>query len=81
MRVLMVGGGPAGNGALQARPVTSWAEITTADLEGFLAGRARNRHQETHVLRRYFAWARQRRCVTGSCTPPGSWSAAAAAGG
>jgi hypothetical protein len=43
--------------------ITGWAEVTTADLEGFLAGRARNRHQQTYVLRRYFAWARQRRLI------------------
>ena len=44
-------------------PVTSWTEVTTADLESFLAGRARNRHQDTYVLRRYFAWARQRKLI------------------
>lgn len=44
-------------------PVTIWAEVTTADLEGFLAGRARSRHQDTYVLRRYFAWARQRKLI------------------
>ena len=43
--------------------ITSWTEVTTADLEGFLAGRARNRHQETYILRRYFAWARQRKLI------------------
>lgn len=43
--------------------VTSWAEVTTADLEGFLAGRPRSRHQDTYVLRRYFAWARQRKLI------------------
>jgi hypothetical protein len=43
--------------------ITSWAEVTTADLERFLAARARNRHQETYVLRRYFAWARQRKLI------------------
>jgi hypothetical protein len=43
--------------------ISGWAEVTTADLEGFLAGRARNRHQETYVLRRYLAWARQRRLI------------------
>jgi hypothetical protein len=48
-------------GHLLASGITGWAEVTTADLEGFLAGRARNRHQETYVLRRYFAWARQRK--------------------
>jgi hypothetical protein len=52
----------AGHLAASGR-ITSWAEVTTADLEGYLAGRARNRHQETYVLRRYFAWARQRKLI------------------
>ena len=43
--------------------ITSWAEVTTADLEGFLAVRPRSRHQDTYVLRRYFAWARQRKLI------------------
>ena len=43
--------------------ITSWTEVTTADLEAFLADRARNRHQDTYVLRRYFAWARQRKLI------------------
>ncbi len=43
--------------------VTSWAEVTTADLEHFLASRLRSRHQDTYVLRRYFAWARQRKLI------------------
>ena len=46
-----------------AGPVTSWAEVATADLEGFLATRPRSRHQDTYVLRRYFAWARQRKLI------------------
>ncbi len=50
-------------GHLASSGLTSWAEVTTADLERFLAGRARNRHQETYVLRRYFAWARQRKLI------------------
>ena len=41
--------------------ITSWAEVVTADLERFLAARPRSRHQDTYVLRRYFAWARQRK--------------------
>lgn len=45
------------------RRITSWAEVTTADLEGFLTGRTRSRHQDTYVLRRYFAWARQRKLI------------------
>ena len=43
--------------------ITSWAEVTTADLERFLAARPRSRHQDTYVLRRYFAWARQRKLI------------------
>ena len=43
--------------------ITSWAEVATADLEGFLAARPRSRHQDTYVLRRYFAWARQRKLI------------------
>jgi hypothetical protein len=42
-----------------AGPVTSWAEVTTADLDGFLATRPRSRRQDTYLLHRYFAWARQ----------------------
>jgi hypothetical protein len=44
-------------------PVTRWTEVTTADLESFLAGRVRSRHQDTYVLRRYFAWARRRKLI------------------
>ena len=50
-------------GHLAAGQVTSWAEVTTADLEGFLAIRPRSRHQDTYVLHRYFAWARQRKLI------------------
>lgn len=45
------------------RPVTGWAEVTTADLERFLARSPAARHQQTYVLRRFFAWARSRRLV------------------
>ncbi|WP_255482054.1 hypothetical protein [Pseudarthrobacter sp. NBSH8] len=45
------------------RPVTGWAEVTTADLEGFLARRPAALHQQTYVLRRFFAWAKGRRLV------------------
>jgi hypothetical protein len=50
-------------GHLATGQITSWAEVATADLEGFLASRARSRHQDTYVLRRYFAWARQRKLI------------------
>ncbi|RPF26004.1 integrase [Georgenia muralis] len=45
------------------RPVTGWAEVTTADLERFLARSPAARHQQTYVLRRFFAWAKGRRLV------------------
>jgi hypothetical protein len=43
--------------------ITSWAEVTTAGLEDFLASRPLSRHQDTYVLRRYFAWTRQRKLL------------------
>jgi hypothetical protein len=43
--------------------ITSWAEVTTADLDSFLAARPRSRHQDIYVLHRYFAWARQRKLI------------------
>lgn len=46
-----------------AGQITSWAEVSTANLEKFLARRPRSRHQDTYVLRRYFAWARQRKLI------------------
>lgn len=46
-----------------SRSVTVWAEITTADLETFLASRIAARHQQTYVLRRFFAWAKARRLI------------------
>src|SRR5439155_9139561 len=46
-----------------AGPVTSWAEVTSDDLDGFLAARPRSRHQDIYLLRRYFAWARQRKLI------------------
>lgn len=45
------------------RPVTGWAEVTTADLERFLARRPAARHQQTYVLRRFFLWAKGRRLI------------------
>jgi hypothetical protein len=50
-------------GHLAAGQITSWAEVTTGDLEDFLASRPRSRHQDTYILRRYFAWARQRKLI------------------
>lgn len=48
---------------LTRRQVTGWAEITTEDLESFLAARPAARHQRTYVLRRFFAWARRHKIV------------------
>jgi hypothetical protein len=50
-------------GHLAADQIASWAEVSTGDLEDFLASRPRSRHQDTYVLRRYFAWARQRKLI------------------
>ena len=44
-------------------PVTSWGQVSTTDLESFLAARPRSRHQDIYMLRRYFAWARQRKLI------------------
>lgn len=52
------------------REVTGWAEVTTTDLERFLAARPAARHQRTYVLRRFFAWARARRLVLTDPTRP-----------
>lgn len=48
---------------LHRRPVTGWAEITTEDLESFLACKPAARHQQTYVLRHFFAWAKSGRVV------------------
>ena len=45
------------------RTVTGWVEVTTADFEGFLVRRPAARHQQTYVLRRFFAWAKGRRLI------------------
>jgi ribosomal protein L37E len=46
-----------------ARPVTSWSQVTTADLEGFLGHSPGNRHQRTYVLRGFFGWAKRRKLI------------------
>lgn len=48
---------------LTRRQVTCWAEIATEDLESFLALTPAARHQQTYVLRRFFAWAKARTLV------------------
>jgi hypothetical protein len=45
------------------RHSTGWAEVTTTDLEAFLAQTNSNRHQHTYVLRRFFGWARGRKLI------------------
>ena len=45
---------------LARRQVTGWAEVTTADLESFLARAPAARHQQTYLMRRFFAWAKGR---------------------
>ncbi|MDQ2873834.1 MAG: integrase [Actinomycetota bacterium] len=46
-----------------ARPVTSWSQVITADLEGFLGGSSGNRHQRTYILRGFFGWAKRRKLI------------------
>lgn len=48
---------------LTRREVTGWAEITTEDLESFLARKPAARHQQTYVLRRFFTWAKAGKIV------------------
>ncbi|MEP6563423.1 MAG: integrase, partial [Nakamurella sp.] len=55
---------------IRTRPVTGWAEVTTGDLESFLAQDEASRHQKTYVLRRFFGWAKQRRLVLADPTRP-----------
>jgi site-specific recombinase XerD len=45
------------------RQSTGWAEVTTTDLEAFLAQANSSRHQRTYVLRRFFGWARGRKLI------------------
>ena len=45
------------------RHLTGWAEVTTADLENFLARNPTSRHQHTYVLRRFFSWARRNKII------------------
>ena len=46
-----------------SRSLTGWAEVTTADLDAFVAQRPQNRHQCTYVLRAFFGWAKRRRLI------------------
>ena len=46
-----------------SRPVTGWAEVTTADLEDWIGRTPGRRHQLTYVLRGFFAWAKRRKLV------------------
>jgi len=46
-----------------SRSVTGWAEVTTADLEGWIVHAPARRHHLTYVLRGFFAWAKGRKLV------------------
>ncbi len=46
-----------------SRPLTGWAEITTADLEDWISVTPHRRHQLTYVLRGFFAWAKRSKLV------------------
>jgi hypothetical protein len=45
------------------RQVSTWTEVTTTDLEAFLARTPQARHQRTYVLRHFFAFARHRKLI------------------
>ncbi|MEO3936389.1 hypothetical protein V3N99_06480 [Dermatophilaceae bacterium Soc4.6] len=55
---------------LRTRTVTGWAEVTTQDLESFLARTPAARHQQTYVLRRFFTWAKAHKIVLTDATRP-----------
>ncbi len=46
-----------------SRRLAGWAEVTTADLESFLALTPQARHQQTYLLRGFFGWAKHRRLL------------------
>lgn len=48
---------------LTRRQVTGWAEVTTVDLESFLARTPSARHQQTYLMRHFFRWAKGRKLV------------------
>ena len=48
---------------MTARQVTGWAEVTSGDLEVYLARPPSRRHQQTYVLRRFFGWAKRRKLI------------------
>ena len=48
---------------MTARQVTGWAEVTSGDLEVYLARTPSSRHQQTYVLRRFFGWAKRRKLI------------------
>ena len=48
---------------MTARHITGWAEVTTGDLEVYLARTPSSRHQQTYTLRRFFGWAKRRKLI------------------
>lgn len=47
----------------RVRRLTSWVEVTTADLDSMLAVTPKARHHQTYVLRQFFAWAKGQRLL------------------
>jgi len=47
----------------EVRRVTGWVEVTTADLDSMLSLTPQARHQQTYVLRQFFAWVKGQRLL------------------
>lgn len=47
----------------QTRLLTGWEEVSSSDIEHFLALHPAALHQQTYVLRRFFAWAKSNRLI------------------
>jgi hypothetical protein len=46
-----------------SRPLTGWAEVTTADLDAWISLTPARRRQLTYVLRGFFGWAKRRKLL------------------
>jgi len=47
----------------EVRRLTGWVEVTTADLDSMLSLTPQARHQQTYVLRQFFAWVKGQRLL------------------
>jgi len=47
----------------EVRRLTGWVEVTTGDLDSMLSLTPQARHQQTYVLRQFFAWVKGQRLL------------------